>query len=565
MMSRVADLRTWLLGPPLLVLGMASCKFVTPLDEHDYSGGGGSVTVLLDDSRCVQADAGCQPTGAVVVEVGTFPGSCPSADASTDDRAPVAQLLATSPDADERVRAAGPIPPLPEPSPGSRAYFALLRDSRCGVVGWGCTSLDFTNQTQVTIPVQPAGSPSLGACFGASCACTSIETEGGVDAGAESATTDGGCSLALVSAGALPPPLHSGDVLAGPSLVPTSEGFVVALREQGSAEAGMSSALRTFRLGPSGVTATPTPVPLDYYDRSCTGTIPDDGVGAAFDSTKGGLLAVSLPACGDAGAGATFVPFSADGTPSPPGFSSVGSFRDLQLVSAHSLAPSYGTGDFELTYVSGATAYNAVIANSAVQSAASVAPGAPAAFAALAASTSLRTQLVGLTVDGGSATRIYAGAPGASPALSTTLPGTHAAAVAMAGDGAIVAGVTVRGVVWQTLNAAGQALAASPSPGVAGSFTSIDVASTGEPTAPYVVVAGAAGDVTMVPVDSMAHATAPPATLSANPVLGELLASFGGGNLAVGAGPGVVAVVWLTAHRLGADDPTGGYATFACP
>jgi hypothetical protein len=544
---------------------MASCKFVTPLDEHEYSGGSGSVTVLLEDSSCVAADSGCQPRDVVVVEVGTYAGSCPEADASADDRTPVAQLLATSPDADESVGAAGPIPPLPEPSPGRRAYFALLRDSRCGVVGWGCTSLDFTNQTQVTVPVQPAGSPPLGACFGASCACTSIEAEGGVDAGAEGARPDGGCSLALVSAGALPPPLHPGDVLAGPSLVPTSEGFVVAVREQWSVEAGMGSALRTLRLGPGGVTATPTPVPLDYYDLSCTGTIPDDGIGAAFDSTKGGLLAVSLPACGDAGAGATFVPFSADGTPSPPGFNSVGSFRDLQLVSGHSLAPVYAAGDFELTYVSGGAAFDAVVANSSVQTAASVAPGTPAAFAALASTSSLRTQLVGLTADGGAATRVYAGPPGAAPPLVATMPGAHTAAVAVSGEGAIVAGVAAGGLVWQTLNGAGQPLAASASPGVGGSFRSIDVASTGEPTAPYVVVAGAAGDVTMVPVDSMAHATAPPATLSANPVLGELLASFGGGNLAVGAGQGVIAVVWLTAHRLGADDPTGGYALFACP
>jgi hypothetical protein len=69
----------------------------------------------------------------------------------------------------------------------------------------------------------------------------------------------------------------------------------------------------------------------------------------------------------------------------------------------------------------------------------------------------------------------------------------------------------------------------------------------------------------MVLVDSMARATASAATLSANPVLGELLASFGGGNLAVNAGHGVVAVAWLTAHRLGPGDPTGGYAMFACP
>jgi hypothetical protein len=55
------------------------------------------------------------------------------------------------------------------------------------------------------------------------------------------------------------------------------------------------------------------------------------------------------------------------------------------------------------------------------------------------------------------------------------------------------------------------------------------------------------------------------ATLSKNPVLAELLASFGGGNLAVGAGQGVIAVVWLTARLLNDGDPTGGYAIFACP
>jgi hypothetical protein len=550
----------------LLAAVVASCTFVTPLDEREYSGGSGSVTVVLDESTCVQADAGCQLGEVRVVEVGTYPGSCPNADASADDRAPIAKLLASSPDADERVAGnVNPIPPLPQPPSGERAYFALLRDDRCGVVGWGCTELDFANQTEVTISVQPAGSPPLGACFGTSCACDATAIDGGTDAHVEGATPDGGCSLALLSAGPLPPPVQAGDVLAGPSVVSTSEGFVVAFREQWSADAGMSSALRTMRLKRDGTTASPAPVPLDYFDQSCTGAIPDDGVGAAFDSTKGGLLAVSLPACGDAGAGATFIPFSADGTPSPPGFSSVGSFRDLRLVSAHSLAPFYAAGDFELTYVSGGTAFDAVIASSSVQTATSVAPGTPAAFAALASTSTLRTQLVGLTADGGAATRVYAGAPGAAPPQSATLPGTHTAAVAVSGDGAIVAGVAVGGLVWQTLNGTGQTLAASASPGVGGSFASIDVASTGEPTAPYLVVGGTAGEVTMVLVDSMARAAASATPLSEVPVLGDLLASFGGGNLAVSAGQGVIAVVWLTAHRLGAGDPTGGYAMFACP
>jgi hypothetical protein len=551
---------------PLLLVGIASCKFVTPLDEHEYSSGSGSVAVSLDDSRCVLADAGCQLSGDIVVDVGTYPGSCPGANASSEDREPVAQLLASSPDADERVAGTvDPIPPLPEPGPGHRAYFALLRDDRCGVVGWGCTDLDFTNQTQVTIAVQPAGSPPLGACFGASCACTGTGFDGGSDAPVDGAAPDGGCSLTLVSAGSLPPPLQPGDVLAGPSLVPTGQGFVVALREQWSAEAGTGSALRTLRLEPDGTIASPPLAPLDYYDQSCTAAIPDDGIGAAFDSTKGGLLAVSLPACGAHGAGATFVPFSADGTPSPPGFNSVGSFADLRLVSAHSLAPSFATGDFELMYLSGGAAYDALIPNSSVQSATSVAPGTPAAFAALASSSSLRTELLGLTADGGYATRIYAGAPGTSPQLSATLPGVHAASVASSGNGAVVAGIVAGGLVWQTLNGGGQALAASASPGVGGTFASLDVAATGDPTAPYVVVGGTAGDATMVLVDAMARTVGSPVRLSVNPILGELLASFGGGNLAVGSGQGVIAVVWLTAHRLGAGDPTGGYAVFACP
>jgi hypothetical protein len=78
-------------------------------------------------------------------------------------------------------------------------------------------------------------------------------------------------------------------------------------------------------------------------------------------------------------------------------------------------------------------------------------------------------------------------------------------------------------------------------------------------------MAGRAGDIEMVLVDSTAHPVRPAVALSTNPVLAELLASFSGGNLAVGAGQGVVAVVWLTAHLLNDGDPTGGYALLACP
>jgi hypothetical protein len=550
----------------LLVTGATlSCALVTPLDEHEYTGGSGSVTVVLDDSACVLADASCQERVASVVEVGTYPGACPEADASADDRTPIASLLAATPDADERVSGGASIPPLRQPAPGRRAYFALLRDARCGVVGWGCTDVDYTNQSEVTIAERPAGTPPLGACFGGACACSTIESDASTDAPVDGAP-DGGCSLSLVSAGALPPPVQSSDSVAGPSIAPTGSGFVIALREQWRTASGLSSALRTVVLNPDGSLASPSSVPLSFYDRNCALPIADDGVGAAFDATKGGLFAVSLPACGDSGAGATFVPFSGAGAPTPPGFPAAGPFLELQLASAHSLAPSYATGDFELTYVSPPSAFDAIVAGAKLESATQLASGDPATsatFAALAATPSLRTQVIGMQGgDAGLLARVYAGMPGNAPQLSATLPRARMAGVAVSSAGAAVAGLTDQGLAWQTLDGSGHALAMG---GFAGSFTAVDVAATGDLAAPFVVIGASAGEITMAPIDSMAQVVGPRAALSANPVLRELLASFAGNNVSVGGGQGLVAVVWLTNHQLGDADPTGGFALFACP
>jgi hypothetical protein len=544
-----------------------SCKFLTPLDEREYAGGSGTVSVLLDDSAC--SAAGCGRATAAFVEIGTYPGSCPVAVASDPANTLVEKLLAAMTDADEVTPGTATPPPLPQPPAGPRAYFALSRDPQCGIIGWGCTDVAFTNQTEVTVALQPASDPRLGACLGGSCACSSGALDAGAEAGGvgrmEGGTTEGGCSLALLSAGALPPPMQAGDVLAGPGVVATDQGFAIAIREQWSSDAGSTSAVRTFLLRPDGTLRAPPPANVTYYDDTCSGPIADDGVGIAYQpGSNAGVIAVSEPPCGKNGAGASFFPFAGDATLLPGrSFNSAGTGPDLMLARQHAVAAGSAGGAFELAYVSAAAAYDALVADGAVRSAVGL-PTPSASFAALSTTAGLQVQVVGTTSDAGWAAEVYSGAVGGMASRVGEVLGAELASLAASDGGALVAAVTDAGLVLQALDPTGRAIGSSPAAGPDGAFASVDVAATGDLAAPFAVAVGGPRSVSVVLVDSMAVAASPPAPLTTQPVLTDLLASFSGVHLALAAGQGELAVVWLSDHLLRAADAAGGWALLAC-
>jgi hypothetical protein len=207
----------------------------------------------------------------------------------------------------------------------------------------------------------------------------------------------------------------------------------------------------------------------------------------------------------------------------------------------------------------------------------------------IAASSMLRAQLIVLQTDAGAVDNIYTSPstsePTPSPTLAATMPALGAAGHAPAL--AVLTSVVGANVVPAST---GLAVTANPLVGVSGQpfgstvgatatlfkgpANAVDVAALpGSAIGAFVVVAGvagAAGDGALVFADDLGHPTLTIPSLSAYPVLKELLAPSDGSHVGVawkqsasGLG-GNLALTWLTKHMLGPDDPIGGWAVFSC-
>jgi hypothetical protein len=545
-----------------LALLAAACRVILPVDTQEYSGGNGRVYVDLDKSEC---DGGCEQVAAFI-EYGSFVGQCPSPDAS-DDHAQVANVLTGHPiDSHKIVRAPTGdegLPVLTGLSSGSRAFFAVLRDSQCAIVGWGCVGLDLSYQPSVTVPVRPLGAPSMGACYGSGCECPPNPSDGGDDATGPSSPA---CST-LIAAGALPVGDQAPDLVAGPALVAISQGFILAFREQ-SGPAGAASAsswVRTLRLGTDGTVQTPAPQPIS---SPCAGTtIADDGVGLTIGASGAGLLAASLPECDpSAGAGVMVYPVAGDGTLKPGNSIYLKNSVDLSLARAHALARSYSSmTDFELMFVSGSTAYDSTLIVGQGDPSSRVAlPGMTPASAALVSSPTLRAQLV---VQQGGGAQIYTSAatspPSPTPNLSAMLPTVTTAAIAILPTG--ISGLTVGLGPATVVTRAFGAVVGSASL-LPGSFASVDVTPlSGTGIGSFAIVAASQASMTSQVTANMGAPVGAAFAFSSLPVLADLISTFDGTHVATAWNAGVLAVGWLSRHELAPGDPKGGWALFACP
>jgi hypothetical protein len=360
--------------------------------------------------------------------------------------------------------------------------------------------------------------------------------------------------------------------------VATTTGFVVAYREQTLGDGSSTTQLRTAYLEPDGTMQVPKPLALGSYDSSCRGTaIPDDGVGIAFDPVKAGLVAVSVPACGDAGngAGPIFVTLASNGSLSNPVTALNPSWTDFTLAHAHSLSASYSAGqDFEVAFTQQQKPGGAFFTFNKVPSGMGLqflggTPSAPASFAVVSSSSALRAFLVGLPdTDAGPSTQVYVGDPTstANGSLTTTLPGQTATAAA-GPTGGIAAALNGGGLVWATFTGS----VASPSMPFAapdgGAFLSLDVAaSNGDTVEPYVLAAGLPQDVALVRTDASGTIVSTPLSslASTSRVLSTLLSPFDGSHVALASANGIIAVAWLTRHGLQPGDPTGAWVLLSC-
>ncbi len=157
-----------------------------------------------------------------------------------------------------------------------------------------------------------------------------------------------GCSLKVLASGALPVPSGGEAVVSGPALVATNQGFVLGLREL--ATDSTSGSVRLYAMTDCGVPSENATVDLAANNLACAGQPAMDGLGAAYQAPSG-LLAASLPNCGDGG-GVLLIPFDADAAlaGSPAGPRNL-AFEKLELASpTGAVATGTTAPDYELFY-----------------------------------------------------------------------------------------------------------------------------------------------------------------------------------------------------------------------
>jgi hypothetical protein len=258
-------------------------------------------------------------------EIGAFSGgTCPNATqlaGGIPSFGPVARLV---------FGAGDPTPPgfgdLPRANYGFAAV-ALSKD--CAVIAQGCTTVDVSSASAVTIALSEVSNPA-GACESGA-TCTDAVCVGGLDGG------NSGCSLTLVGGGPLADPLVNPElgmdstILSPPAIVATSSGFLIAYREF-DANSG-SARLTVIPDDDDGSSSAPHQTMLE--DR-CTGSPESDGTALAWAGT-GGVVALARQTCPSSSPGVDVYAVNAEGATVSNSFNPTASGAVL-LSQSHALA-----------------------------------------------------------------------------------------------------------------------------------------------------------------------------------------------------------------------------------
>ena len=214
-----------------------------------------------------------------------------------------------------------------------RAKYAIgvaARAADCSVLATGCSDVDFTQASSVSVVLNAINSPG-GACTnGATCEDAEC-TPGSGNLGA-------GCSLAFVGAGPLADPLGlEGTVMSAPALAATSNGFLVAYREWDPITG--DARITVIPVDQEGGIGSPQQNARD----SCQVTQLSDATGLVFSGTTG-LVAAARGVCPleDAAlsdSGINLDVLDSNGDFSSPSFADLGQ-SPVSLSTAHAMAQS---------------------------------------------------------------------------------------------------------------------------------------------------------------------------------------------------------------------------------
>lgn len=442
-------------------------------------------------------------------------------------------------------------------------FSAILRNDRCGVMGFGCTPVDLSHHRHITIAVNELVNPPRGSCeadetCNNSACVPGSAGEGGVD-------VDSGplsCDLELIAAGKFDAPEETGTLFSGPAVVATPTGFVVMYRE--ATASGTEPRGVRLKISDEGV-ATPTYIPLP----ACEEDITSDGIGAAWNQNFGaGLMAVSLPPCGTENPSPRLhvSNFDRDGKTLAEYTYDVPS--RLLLSPVKSLAPSPGTNNFLAAAMTGDAPFLYVFDGLSVQQ--DPAPqeihkgNGTVTFTQIATADTTRTTLTDSDLEGGKLIVTVADTgSGGTSTLSFTR--TNVTSLFAWGDRAALIQPSSSLLAWHAFELGAKETVADGTL-TGGPYTAMDVSQLHD----YLLIAGAqAGSITVFRLDDANGEFASTSTFQtklSSSFGGVSLQEFKGERVAIAAARGRVVVTWLTstAPIAGTTTAPGGFAVLGC-
>lgn len=502
------------------------------------------------------------------VEVGFIAGGCPPTTTLVEGLPPGATTGRVAFQKDDPKKPAIGLVPV-----GKYGAAATARDAQCAVLAAGCVPMDLGSSRGVTIPLAPVTSP-VGSCgAGTVCSfgrCVPPTTPDDPSVGAD-------CSLTLMGAGPLGNQLAQETQVGAPAVVPTATGFLIAYREFEPL-----SGIGRLTLYPVDQGGAAHPAHTETLAGRCPGADETDAVGLAIAGDKGLAVLARSPCQGKSGYDLFSVSTSADVT-----FYSVDNSANgatLALSPAKAIAPLPSGGWLIGLRVDGTSLLQttdgkvAAKANDKIGAAGDTSIGVATTsslVAVLAAGSSKAPVPDGGAPEGGTTGRVLrltvaaAATPlGALPA-AIELPGAWGSVAAL-GNRVIVVGdgeASGRPVAYTAFDLVGNAAQKKLEDGFStdslqGKPIRADVALVKDM---MFVAVEQAGAISLVAFD---HATTVPVlkrtlSLGDDPRLPSVK-SVRDGRIAVAASDTRVVVVWATGTTLGANDPVGGYAVYAC-
>ena len=454
---------------------------------------------------------------------------------------------------------------------GTYAFASVARGNDCAILAGGCSEVSVGKETAVSISMDLIDGKHSACAAGASCEaarCVPSNDNSNPSVGA-------GCSLELLGAGPLANPvIGGGTIVSSPAIAATPSGFVVVYRELDPQSP--NARISILPLDPAGGTLSPARPLLTH----CPNADESDGVALVMNATDGALI-VARPACG-ASPGLELLDFQSkpevvSETQSHVVTSSGASTIVISPSSAASLRPGGDVVAFTQDGVAristvttsgvdrptgtfGATSGNTGAWTSASDKVLALLAAGPAENADAGASRTLRLTMVPV------ATPLDSLVAPSTPRPFIAFPGSWGA-LATSGARVIVASEGTgpgRSVTYRTFDLDGTS--ANESSGFAMDGTDkvttaavtiqgdrVFFAALKNGAVSLFVYAGAS--TTPRPVRSVSFAKEPRI-----PAINQVR----DGHVAIAATDKRVAVAWTTATVLGNNDPTGGYAVFAC-